>query len=102
MRAVFEETERKEILHTEDDSIYRYSSLVDRFGKTIVSSNSPELVQKVFDTIRARSKEGFYREMIVQMLPGASLLFRVKFLKQHPDLIFPYLFRIRKVKLAEC
>ncbi len=78
-----------------------YSNLFGQVVDKITVANSEEFAKEVCDSVHARAREAFFREMILQLMPGFPRLFRWSFFFYHPSLIFPYLFRVRKVKTID-
>jgi len=72
----------------------KYALVLDRMLRSIEKrdSRSPQLLA---DTDEAAVEEGKYREAICQILAEESFSHRLKLLMLYPELIPPYLFRIR-------
>ena len=72
----------------------KYELILDRMLRTIErrDGRSP---QSLADAYGEKADEGKYREAICQILTGETLGRRFRLIVLYPELLFPYLLRIR-------
>lgn len=76
----------------------KYDQILAKLMDSIKARDGEGRLIELREELRERNREGTFREMIVQIISKEGWCARVKLLCFYPELIVPYLWRIKRPK----
>lgn len=76
----------------------KYDQILAKLMESIKARDGEGRLIELREELMERNREGMFREMIVQILSKEGWRARVKLLCLYPELIVPYLWRIKRPK----